>query len=105
MSQATTKDSLEQACDEGNAEACRILGRPTPMENRGMKMAQGGLLEDSSRNWRMESTYPESAKGEARSLEKGAVPTKPTEEKFMYSPLQRGYAEGGLANLMKKYYD
>ena len=92
-------DVLQKACSEGNMEACRLLNSKTPLESRGMKMAQGGLLEDASRNWRMESTYPESAKGEARSLEKGAVPTKPPEEKFMYSPLQRGYAEGGEVDM------
>tara|TARA_R110000851_G_scaffold312784_1_gene474148 strand:+ start:1981 stop:3189 length:1209 start_codon:yes stop_codon:yes gene_type:complete len=93
-------DALQKACYiDGNQEACRMIRGRTPMKNRGMEMAQGGLLEDASRNWRMESTYPESAKGEARSLEKGAVPTKPPEEKFMYSPLQRGYAEGGEVDM------
>ena len=100
MGVASTMDALQKACYvDGNQEACRIIRGATPMKNRGMEMAQGGLLEDSSRNWRMESTYPESTKGEARSLEKGAVPTKPIEEKFMYSPLQRGYAEGGEVDM------
>ena len=99
MNKSSSMDVLQKACSEGNMEACRLLNAKTPLESRGMKMAQGGLLEDASRNWRMESTYPESAKGEARSLEKGAVPTKPPEEKFMYSPLQRGYAEGGEVDM------
>ena len=100
MSVASNMDALQKACYiDGNQEACRMIRGRTPMKNRGMEMAQGGLLEDASRNWRMESTYPESAKGEARSLEKGAVPTKPPEEKFMYSPLQRGYAEGGEVDM------
>ena len=99
MSKQITRDELEQACDLGNTEACRKLGRPTPMKYRGMNMAQGGLLEDSARNWKMEATYPESEKGEARKLEKGAVPTQPIEDQFMYSPLQRGYAEGGEVDM------
>ena len=100
MGVASTMDALQKACYvDGNQEACRIIRGATPMKNRGMEMAQGGLLEDASRNWRMESTYPEAAKGEARSIEKGAIPTKPPEEKFMYSPLQRGYAEGGEVDM------
>jgi len=99
MSEQTTRDEMEQACDLGNVEACRMLGRPTPMKYRGMNMAQGGLLEDSARLLMMEATYPETLKGESRRLEKSSVPTQPTEEKFMYSPLQRGYAEGGEVDM------
>ena len=77
-------DNLRKACADGNVEACRMLREQTPLEYRGMKMAQGGLLEDSARNWRMESTYPEVEKGEARRLSKGAVPTAERDDKFMY---------------------
>ena len=88
-------DSLRKACADGNVEACRLLREQTPLEYRGMKMAQGGLLADSARNWRMESTYPETEKGEARRLTKEAVPVAEREEAFMYSPLKTGYADGG----------
>ena len=57
--------------------------------------AEGGLLADASRTWRMESDYPEFEKGVANRLSKERVPEAEIEEQFNYSPLQRGYAEGG----------
>jgi len=57
--------------------------------------AEGGLLADSSRTWKMESDYPEYQKGIANRLSKENVPAQEIEEQFMYSPLQTGYAEGG----------
>ena len=98
MSQQNSRDDLEQACIDGNIEACRILGRPTPMKHRGMKMAQGGLLADASKTWKMEATYPEFQKGIASSLQ-GKASAQPVEETFMYSPLQTGYAEGGEVDM------
>ena len=59
------------------------------------KFAEGGLMEDSSRLWRMESQYPEFQKGISSRVTKEQVPTTPVEEQFMYSPTQQGYAEGG----------
>jgi len=98
MSEQNSRDDLEQACIDGNIEACRILGRPTPMKHRGMKMSQGGLLADSSKTWKMEATYPEFQKGIASSLQ-NKNSAQPVEEKFMYSPLQTGYAEGGEVDM------
>lgn len=98
MSEQNSRDDLEQACIDGNIEACRILGRPTPMKHRGMKMAQGGLLADASKTWKMEATYPEFQKGIASSLQ-GKASAQPVEETFMYSPLQTGYAEGGEVDM------
>ena len=57
--------------------------------------AEGGLLADASRTWRMESDYPEFEKGIANRLSKERAPEAEIEEQFNYSPLQRGYAEGG----------
>ena len=57
--------------------------------------AAGGLLADASRTWRMEAEYPEFEKGVANRLSKERVPEAEIEEQFNYSPLQRGYAEGG----------
>ena len=57
--------------------------------------AEGGLLADASRTWRMEAEYPEFEKGVANRLSKERVPEAEIEEQFNYSPLQRGYAEGG----------
>ncbi len=57
--------------------------------------AAGGLLADASRTWRMEAEYPEFEKGVANRLSKERVPAAEIEEQFNYSPLQRGYAEGG----------
>jgi len=93
MSEQNSRDDLEKACAAGNVFACQMLKNKTPMESRGMKMREGGLLADSSRTWRMEATYPEFQKGIAN---KTVNPTAPkVEETFMYSPLQAGYAEGG----------
>jgi len=94
MSEKSTYEDLERACYvEKDDAACRIL--------RGMDMAggngyaEGGLLADASRTWRMESDYPEFEKGVANRLSKERVPEAEIEEQFNYSPLQRGYAEGG----------
>ena len=43
----------------------------------------------------MEAEYPEFEKGVANRLSKERVPEAEIEEQFNYSPLQRGYAEGG----------
>jgi len=101
MSKTTNIDLLEKACKAGDFEACEILRRARPMAARGMKdtnengYAEGGLLADSSRTWKMESDYPEFQKGIANRLSKENVPAQEIEEQFMYSPLQTGYAEGG----------
>ena len=96
MGLSNTMDDLYTACYvDKNQEACRIIRGKTPLETRGMQMAQGGLLEDSARSWKMESSYPEFQKGEASRLTKSKVPLAQQEEKFMYSPLKTGYAEGG----------
>ena len=57
--------------------------------------AEGGLLADSSRTWKMESDYPEYQKGIANRLSKESVPSEEIDAQFMYSPLKTGYAEGG----------
>ena len=62
-----------------------------------LQFAEGGLMEDSSRLWRMESQYPEFQKGISSRVTKEQVPTTPVEEQYMYSPTQQGYAEGGAA--------
>ena len=95
MGVATSKDELRKRCADGDRQACEMLGYATPLQYRGVQMAKGGLLADSARNWRMEATYPETEKGEARRLTKEAVPMLQREEDFMYSPLKSGYAEGG----------
>ncbi len=95
MGVATSKDELRKRCADGDRQACEMLGYATPLQYRGVQMAKGGLLADSARNWRMEATYPETEKGEARRLTKEAVPMLQREEDFMYSPLKTGYADGG----------
>jgi hypothetical protein len=65
--------------------------------------AEGGLMEDSSRLWRMESQYPEFQKGISSRVTKEQVPTTPVEEQFMYSPTQQGYAEGGSVEYNTMY--
>ena len=82
---ATQKDNLRIACLRGNEMACKKM-KDIP------GFAEGGLMDDSSRLWKMESTYPEFEKGITR---KGVIPTAPIEEEYMYSPTQQGYAEGG----------
>ena len=102
---------LVTACRAGAKEACIILQANSPSykpdnfpaqeESRRIPMykrtgfAEGGLMEDSSRLWRMESQYPEFQKGISSRVTKEQVPTTPVEEQFMYSPTQQGYAEGG----------
>jgi len=96
MSSATDLDSLSKACEAGSAEACELLRR-----KRMAGFKDGGLLADASRTWRMESDYPEFEKGVANRLSKERVPEAVVEEQFNYSPLQRGYAEGGeVGNFM-----
>ena len=84
-SDATKRDELRRACMSGNQEACAAIRDISGF-------AEGGLLDDSSRLWKMESQYPEFEKGITK---KGVVPTSQPEEQYMYSPTQRGYAEGG----------
>ena len=94
MSEKSTYEDLERACYvEKDDAACRIL-RGMDMAG-GNGLAEGGLLADASRTWRMESDYPEFEKGVANRLSKERVPEAEIEEQFNYSPLQRGYAEGG----------
>ena len=88
MGIATKKDELRRACLAGSEEACMYLRDLSGF-------AEGGLMEDSSRLWRMESQYPEFQKGISSRVTKEQVPTTPIEEQFMYSPTQQGYAEGG----------
>ncbi len=90
MSEANTRDRLEKACAAGEEWACELLG-----EKNMAGFKDGGLLADASRTWRMESDYPEFEKGIADRLSKERVPEAEIEEQFNYSPLQRGYAEGG----------
>jgi len=92
MGKASNIDFLAEACNNGDLEACETLRRKR-MAAYGMK--DGGLLADASRTWRMESDYPEFEKGIADRLSKERVPEAEIEEQFNYSPLQRGYAEGG----------
>jgi len=82
---ATKRDDLRRACMSGDIEACKVM-RDTP------GFAEGGLMADASRLWKMEAQYPEFEKGITK---KGVVPTSQPEEQYMYSPIQRGYAEGG----------
>jgi len=100
MGKATDFDALSKACKAGVLEACAILreSRMAAYEQEDIdknKYAEGGLLADSSRTWRMESDYPEFEKGIADRLSKERVPEQEIEEQFNYSPLQRGYQEGG----------
>ncbi len=96
MGSATDLDLLSKACEAGSAEACELLRR-----KRMAGFKDGGLLADASRTWRMESDYPEFEKGVANRLSKERVPEAVVEEQFNYSPLQRGYAEGGeVGNFM-----
>jgi hypothetical protein len=76
----------------GKQEMKQQLLSMSPYQRKGF--AEGGLLDDSSRLWKMESQYPEYEKGITR---KGVVPTTPIEEQYNYSPTQQGYALGGLA--------
>jgi len=92
MGKASNIDFLAEACNNGDLEACETLRRKR-MAAYGMK--DGGLLADASRTWRMESDYPEFEKGIADRLSKERIPEAEVEEQFQYSPLQRGYAEGG----------
>jgi hypothetical protein len=98
MGKASNIDFLAEACNNGDLEACEILRRKR-MAAYGMK--EGGLLSDSSRTWKMESDYPEFEKGIADRLSKERIPEAEVEEQFNYSPLQRGYQEGGeVGNFM-----
>ena len=90
MGSATDLDLLSKACEAGSEEACELLRR-----KRMAGFKDGGLLADSSRTWKMESDYPEFEKGVANRLSKERIPEAEIEEQFNYSPLQRGYAEGG----------
>ena len=92
MGKASNIDFLAEACNNGDLAACETLRRKR-MAASGMK--DGGLLADASRTWRMESDYPEFEKGIADRLSKERVPEAEIEEQFNYSPLQRGYQEGG----------
>ena len=92
MGKASNIDFLAEACNNGDLEACETLRRKR-MAAYGMK--DGGLLADASRTWRMEAEYPEFEKGVADRLSKERIPEAEIEEQFNYSPLQRGYAEGG----------
>jgi len=103
-------NSLKQACMMGDKNACLLIQANAPMFVPGqteakqkvgqMSMyqrkgfAEGGLLDDSSRLWKMESDYPEFQKGVASKVTKERVPTQPIEEEFMYSPLNQGYTQG-----------
>ncbi|MEO1943640.1 MAG: hypothetical protein ABGY11_05015 [Candidatus Thioglobus sp.] len=89
MSLSTKRDELRRACLAGNQEACVYIRDLTGF-------AEGGLMEDSSRLWRMESQYPEFQKGISSRVTKEQVPTTPVEEQFMYSPTQQGYNKGGV---------
>jgi len=108
--QADQAQQLMRACQRGDKNACAVIygsmsqyipGKQemkqqllsmSPYQRKGF--AEGGLLDDSSRLWKMESQYPEYEKGITR---KGVVPTTPIEEQYNYSPTQQGYALGGLA--------
>ena len=90
MGNATDLDLLSKACEAGSEEACELLRR-----KRMAGFKDGGLLADASRTWKMESDYPEFEKGVANRLSKERIPEAEVEEQFQYSPLQRGYAEGG----------
>lgn len=83
---------LQARCKAGNKEACASLRASAPLKNKGF--AQGGMLDTSSRLWKMESTYPEFQKGIANRVTKDRVPTAPIEEEYMYSPTQSGYPQG-----------
>ena len=97
MSKQSEWDRLSKLCATGeHPEACEAL-----KEKRMAGFKDGGLLADASRTWRMESDYPEFEKGIADRLSKERVPEAEVEEQFNYSPLQRGYAEGGeVGNFM-----
>ncbi len=106
---------LLKACQLGDKNACLLIqantpgfntakveakqkvGMMSPYQRKGF--AQGGMLDTTSRLWKMESTYPEFQKGIASKVTKDRVPTASIEEQFMYSPTQggypQGYAEGG----------
>ena len=94
MSKANNRADLDKACKAGEEWACILLGRKN-MAGFEDGFKDGGLLADASRTWRMESDYPEFEKGIADRLSKERVPEAEIEEQFNYSPLQRGYAEGG----------
>ena len=83
------EDELRRACEAGIQEACEL------MRYKQKSFAEGGLMEDSSRLWKMESQYPEFQKGISSRVTKERIPTQPIEEQYMYSPTQQGYAEGG----------
>ena len=90
--QSTRIQELKQKCENGDVGSCELLRRMGMIKNG---FAEGGLLADASRTWRMEAEYPEFEKGVANRLSKERVPAAEIEEQFNYSPLQRGYAEGG----------
>jgi len=113
--QADRASQLMRACQMGDTNACSLIQSNTPgfsaekyksKQQRSLMspyqrkgFAQGGMLDDTSRLWKMESTYPEFQKGVASRVSKERVPTTPIEEQYMYSPTQGGYppgyAEGG----------
>lgn len=111
--EANRLNTLALQCKLGNKEACLVLAAKNKdnyipnrrallnkakqiSRERKVRYAEGGLMSDSSRLWKMESQYPEFQKGIASKVTKDKVPTAPVEERFMYSPLKRGYAEGGM---------
>ena len=94
MSEANTRDRLAKACAAGEKWACELLGEKN-MAGFEEGFKDGGLLADASRTWRMEAEYPEFEKGVADRLSKERIPEAEIEEQFDYSPLQRGYQEGG----------
>ena len=114
-SKAHRFQGLSDKCNAGDNSACLILkaNNPSftanaaadkqklgniPMHKR-IGFAQGGMLDNASKLWKMESTYPEFQKGIANRVSKDSIPTAPIEEQYMYSPIQsgypQGYAEGG----------
>jgi len=112
---ADVQHKIMSACKSGDSDACLLIQatmmgyspskqaakeqmRDIPMQKR-KGFAQGGLMDNSARMWKMEAQYPEFQKGIANRLTKERVPTQPIEEQYMYSPTQQGYppgyAEGG----------
>ena len=69
--QSTRIQELKQKCENGDIGSCKLLRRMGMIKNG---FAEGGLLADASRTWRMESDYPEFEKGVANRLSKERVP-------------------------------
>ena len=113
--QVDKASQLMRACKMGDTRACELIQASTPgfssdkfkssQKRNAMSpyqrkgFAQGGMLDQTAKLWKMESTYPEFQKGIASRVTKDRVPTAPIEEEYMYSPTQGGYpqeyAEGG----------